>query len=811
MTSTSSRIVARWKLANEAPTNRADVHPHPALPDPSFEILVGVSKGLGLHVYGKPNLFSIESLNQDISAEDLQHLFKVAWSAAAERARQENFVGHGFNILNPPALDFSRYWEPVKQASMVDLGTLDFSRYAVACRVAARYKNKKKTEKGNTVYMYSERQIAHRNRKKAERIEKLRKSMGKLRTKVKRDLKSSDPEKILTALAVALIDHTYERVGNEESAKDGHFGVTGWKKKHISFSPKGATIKYVGKAGVKHEKKVTDASIKAALRDAYEACDDDGDCLFSREGVKVTSEKVNEYLDAFDITAKDLRGFHANREMQDRLKAIRSKGKKLPEDKKAKEKLLKAEFLKALDETSEAVGHEASTLRSQYLVPGLEETFMKDGTVSDKLGYVLGYEIDDLAENIVRRHLVAREIRLDLAWVEGLRKDFLTLLKNLPRVHDYKTAHQLRDAFQVYRKNFDDLFFEHFLNNDLKYNQGISEGDVKWYDKKLRGPAWSFSTELRPPIGFADEYRTEAVQFAEFQREYPQWKARVQRKAQLFWKEMKDFLDYYTRVHDKPGIDVQVPAIENATLEGFKLVMKGFKEGDEYHEKELAVLKEGLKLYRQRASAVAPILLKKQLPVFIEFKTTLDKGGEYNHDGTITFFASSISNKGPKWVAHAMAHEMGHHLWRAALSKEAQNYWYATIRGDYGDLDIQELLNKWPGDTWAYDFPRVLGETDPILALQVDAVSHEGGRGGRDLQTKEDFQKLLDSGQKTIIVPKTPITGYANKSPEEAFSETIGLLVAYGPRALDPKVRMWLDTALPGAFKSASYDHRPTE
>ncbi len=261
----------------------------------------------------------------------------------------------------------------------------------LANRVAAKYKQKKRTEEGNTVYMYSERQIANRNKKKAERIEKLRKSIGEVRKKVKKDLKSSDPEKVLTALAVALIDHTYERVGNDESAKDGHFGVTGWRRKHVSFSPKHALIKYVGKSGVKHEKKVTDAAIKQALRDAYEASDDDNAELFAWEGGRVSASKVNEYLKQFDVTAKDLRGFHANREMQERLKAIRGKGKALPEEKKAREKLLKTEFLKALDETAEAVGHEAATLRSQYLVPGLEESYMKDGAVSTKMSaLVLG-------------------------------------------------------------------------------------------------------------------------------------------------------------------------------------------------------------------------------------------------------------------------------------------------------------------------------------------------------------------------------------------------------------------------------------
>ncbi len=76
---------------------------------------------------------------------------------------------------------------------------------------------------------------------------------------------------------------------------------------------------------------------------------------------------------------------HANVEMQDRLREVRKKGGKLPEDKKKREKQLKDEFKEALETTADAVGHEPATLKSQYLVPGLEDTFLKDGTVVDKL------------------------------------------------------------------------------------------------------------------------------------------------------------------------------------------------------------------------------------------------------------------------------------------------------------------------------------------------------------------------------------------------------------------------------------------
>jgi hypothetical protein len=670
---------------------------------------------------------------------------------------------------------------------------------ALILKVAARYKGKKTTEKGNVVYMYSERQIARRNADKAKRLEGLRSNIAKVRAQVAKDLKSGDPDKALTALAIALIDETYERVGNDESADDGHFGVTGWQKDHVSFGKGKATISYVGKAGVKQKKTVKSQALVKALRDAYEGCE--GDDLFCHATGRVTATKVNAYLKRFGVTAKDLRGFHANREMQERLRAAR-KGA-LPEDPKERVKKLKDEFKKALEETASAVGHEPSTLKSQYLVPGLEDQYLKDGTVSDKMvkSASLGLWQDPVALRVATRFAAIK--RLDLAWVESLRKDFLTILKNLPRVKDYETAHELRTVVRRYRENFNTLFFEHFLNNDLKYNLGLSEGDAKWMDKTLRSVAWDFSSDLSNlPIGFKDDYWSEEALFARFEREFPQWKARVQRKAQAFWKAVKTFITWYES-NQKSTVDVEVPDEERVVLEGFQLIMQGFKPGNEYNEQELEVLKEGLRVYRRRASAVAPILLQKQVPVFVEFKAALDKGGEYDvGTQTITFWASSIINKGPPWVAHVMAHEMGHHLWRTFLGSDAQEFWVQTIKGDFGDLDVEELVRNWPGNAWAYEMTRYLGDTDPILALQVEALAQD--RSTDHLSTKEDFEALLARGTKKLRTPKTPITGYANKNPEEAFCEAIGLLVAHGPRALHERVRWWLDTALAGAVKVAA-------
>lgn len=251
-------------------------------------------------------------------------------------------------------------------------------------KVAAKYQSKKKLESGNVVYVYTEKQIQHRNNEKAKRVQGLVGKIDKVRAKVKKGLASKDMKEKLTALAVGLLDHIAERVGNDESAKDGHVGVTGFEKRHITMGKDSATIKYVGKSGVKHEKKVTDKGLLKVLREVLAEIEGDSAGLFTVGEVSVGAESVNEFLKEFDITAKDIRGMHANEEVRDRLKAIRSKGPKLPAGRKEKDKILKEEFLEAIEGAAEVIGHTSSVLRTQYLAPSVEKAYLHDGTIVER-------------------------------------------------------------------------------------------------------------------------------------------------------------------------------------------------------------------------------------------------------------------------------------------------------------------------------------------------------------------------------------------------------------------------------------------
>jgi DNA topoisomerase-1 len=325
-------------------------------------------------------------------------------------------------------------------------------------RVAARYKEKKKLDSGGVVYVYSPQQVSRRNNEKAERVEKLHGKLPKLRSKVKHDLHSKDLKTKLTALVVALIDHTYERVGNDTSADErGHFGVTGWLKEHVSLGKGRATIRYVGKSGVKHIKKVKDLSILPALKEAYDSVEKETGGLFE----DVSASDVNTYLREFDITAKDLRGFHANREMQERLTAIRAKGPKLPTSRKEKDKILKEEFKEALEGAAEAVGHEAATLKNQYLVPSLEETYLKNGEVVKKLNEkTAGLDQDD-PRPLIFSHRIIRQLVDHLVGAEFIVED-----------SDYLA---MRVAFRKQGGSW-----EKFINGDLSANEALKNTVSSW-------------------------------------------------------------------------------------------------------------------------------------------------------------------------------------------------------------------------------------------------------------------------------------------------------------------------------------------
>jgi len=224
---------------------------------------------------------------------------------------------------------------------------------------------------GGQIKVYTEAEIKTRWKKKKNHLFHLAEVIQSLRNNVTRSLRSENEHERLTALAVALIDETCERVGNEGSASEGHLGVTGFKKGNVKFEGAKVFCHYVGKSGVKHEKSFTNYTISKALKTAI-ANSPTSFIFTASDGFKVKCDTVNKFLEPFGITAHNIRGFHANKFVVDKLESQK------PEK---EEKDRKKQFNEAVKFAAEKVGHTPATLKKHYLLPKTEEKYIKTGTI----------------------------------------------------------------------------------------------------------------------------------------------------------------------------------------------------------------------------------------------------------------------------------------------------------------------------------------------------------------------------------------------------------------------------------------------
>jgi len=219
----------------------------------------------------------------------------------------------------------------------------------------------------------SPKELRARWKVKKGQVETLANNIQSLRVNLTKDLKDENEKVFLTALVLCLMDKTAERVGNNESANNGHFGITGLKKKHVSIDGDKIKLQYVGKSGVEHDKEFTDAKLADCLKTAIKRSATD-DVFVTSEGFKVNGAKVNRYLRDFDISAKDIRGYSANKWVIEKLRA---------KDIAPEEKDRKKEFSAVLKSVAKKIGHGKATLRNQYLIPGLEKNYIEMGKIID--------------------------------------------------------------------------------------------------------------------------------------------------------------------------------------------------------------------------------------------------------------------------------------------------------------------------------------------------------------------------------------------------------------------------------------------
>ena len=173
---------------------------------------------------------------------------------------------------------------------------------------------------GRRQYLYHPDWRIQRDRGKFQRIERFAEALPDVRSAVAEDLgRTGFPRERVLACGVRLLDRGLFRVGTEDYADDGSFGLATLRKDHVTVHRDHASFDFVGKAGKRHRIDLHDSDVLPVLRGLRRRRDPGNEDLLAWKDSAgwhdVRSADVNAYLkDAIgedDFSAKDFRTWHA--------------------------------------------------------------------------------------------------------------------------------------------------------------------------------------------------------------------------------------------------------------------------------------------------------------------------------------------------------------------------------------------------------------------------------------------------------------------------------------------------------------------
>jgi DNA topoisomerase-1 len=205
---------------------------------------------------------------------------------------------------------------------------------------------------------------------KRKSIYNMRDNINRLKRSIYKDIYSDNEKNQLTDLIIRIMFNTSERVGNESSAKNGHYGICYITKSHVIPQKDRIRLKYIAKSGVQQNKIIRDPISINLIKKLLKR---DNHYIFTTtDGFHINEARINRYLKKFGVKSKDIRGFNANMLMIGELVRI---GK--VKEQKQRPKV----FNDALRKIGANIGHTPATLRKHYLLPEIEENFYAYGSV----------------------------------------------------------------------------------------------------------------------------------------------------------------------------------------------------------------------------------------------------------------------------------------------------------------------------------------------------------------------------------------------------------------------------------------------
>lgn len=351
--------------------------------------------------------------------------------------------------------------------------------------------------------------------------------------------------------------------------------------------------------------------------------------------------------------------------------------------------------------------------------------------------------------------------------VDDFRRDVLAIAKATESAVDFDDVIRIKASALGYVEKLEG-YFSVFQKNHPNV-------DVK--------PLWQLVSHLRSiPLhsydGWSKEHR-----FSLFQEKSQGWSRTLRAKAVAAWKVLK------------PLPESKLPKDENVVVSGFKCIFRGYESEGKSVSASYEFLERALDLYREKASRVFPVILRRQVPFLVDWTwgSNLGTNVAATYEGShIILSPWVLSGKDPLKTVQMLAHEMGHHLFRTHLSDDDKSFWNSAIQSNREDVNLLDVVQTMTSKGYSYLEDMV--EEFPELYIQMSTLEYSDYP---DMWSLKKIQEYLNNGGNPIVrAPSIPITAYASKNTEEAFCEALGMSIAYGGRTVHPLVKHWLGVIL---------------
>jgi DNA topoisomerase I len=235
---------------------------------------------------------------------------------------------------------------------------------------------------GRWQYLYHEKQVKHRERKKFERLLKFAQAQPAMRKIVTRDLRRKDlgRERVMASI-LRILSTCFMRPGSDVYASEnGSFGLATLRPRHVQVRGDVVDFNFRGKSGIEQHRQIKDRQVAKVVRallripakEVFKYQNGDGNF------VDVNRRNINEYIKEVmgaNFSAKDFRTWAGTLVC---ACALARAGDEMP----ATESGRKRRVVQAIKETAEVLGNTPAVCRSSYICPNVLDSFEK-GKVID--------------------------------------------------------------------------------------------------------------------------------------------------------------------------------------------------------------------------------------------------------------------------------------------------------------------------------------------------------------------------------------------------------------------------------------------